>query len=168
MPGPFSPQNRPTGSHGAVFINSDIHRTFYDMLFFSLSHRIERGAGKRAKMCLPDFSFPSTRSPVYKPALWILTQITLPTPTGMKTKPGEGASARFLAAIEPSSPFRKQLPLLLPHTFAVHSGHCGGIAALTDGMCRPASAHPCQGCLATSSHRTCHWPEVTWSCPSSP
>lgn len=30
-------KNRPTGSHGTVFINSDIHRTVYDMLLFSFA-----------------------------------------------------------------------------------------------------------------------------------
>lgn len=137
------PKNRPTGSQCAAFINSDIHCTFYDMLFFYLSHWIERRTGKGAKMCPPDFTFPPTRSPVYKPALWILTQITLPTPTGMKTKPGKGASTGFLAASEASSPSRKRLPPKIPHTSTVHSGHSAGTATLTDGMCGPAPARPC-------------------------
>lgn len=66
------------------------------LLHIELSFKKKEENGERAKMCLPDSSFPSTRSHVYKPALWILTQITLPTPTGMKTKPGEGIPARFL------------------------------------------------------------------------
>lgn len=55
-------------------------------------------------MCLPDFSFPPTRSSVYKPALRILTQITLPTPAGMKTKPGKEPPVDF------SRPPRRRLP----------------------------------------------------------
>lgn len=39
-----------------------------------------------------DSVFPSTRRRIYKAALWILTQITLPTPPGMKTKWGERTS----------------------------------------------------------------------------
>lgn len=145
MPGPFLPLK--TGLQAvSVQLLSTLTSTahFMTCYFFYLSHWIERGTGKGAKMCPPDFSFPSTRSPVYKPALWILTQITLPTPTGMKTKPGEGASAGLLVAAEASSPFRKQLPPpKLPHTSTVHSGHWAGSAALTDGMCGPASARPC-------------------------
>lgn len=126
MPGPFLPLK--TGLQAVSMqllstLTSTAH--FMTCYFFYLSHWIEWGTGKGAKMCPPDFSFPSTRSPVYKPALWILTQITLPTPTGMKTKPGEGASAGLLAATEASSPFRKQLPppsSLIPPLFTPATG----------------------------------------------
>lgn len=95
------------------------------LLQSKLSRKKQR-KGKNVSSRLPEF--PSNRSRVYKPALWILTQITLPTPTGMKTKPGEGIAARFVGG--------QEKPLLLPH----NSCHWGGVAALTDGMCRPASA----------------------------
>lgn len=53
-----SPKNRPTGSQSAAFINSDIHRTFYDMLFFlpftlNWADNRERGKNVSARLLFP-------------------------------------------------------------------------------------------------------------------
>lgn len=119
-------------------------------------------------MCLPDSSFPSTRSRVYKSALRTLTQITLPTLTGMKTNRGEGIATRFHVGRRAFLLTQeKQPPLLLPHTSTLHSCQRGGTVTLTDGMCRPTSADLCRGCRVTSSCGACRWPEVTPGHPSS-
>lgn len=116
-------------------------------------------------MCLPDATFPSTRSRVYKPALWTLTQITLPTPTGMKTKPQEGIAARFPRLLSrPSLPAGNSRHCLSAHSSAVPSSSSSwrGVVALTDGMWRPASAGPCSG---LQSHILLQCSPVTWGDP---
>lgn len=118
-------------------------------------------------MCLPDAMFPSTRSRVYKPALWTLTQITLPTPTGMKTKPREGIAAQFppvcrRAVLFPRETAATAWPLIPPPFPPPPPPSWWGVVALTDGMCRPASAGPC---LGLQSHILLQCSPVTWGDP---
>lgn len=109
---------------------------------------------ERAKIGALDSPFPSSRSLVYKAALWKLTQITLPTPAGMKTKVGEAMAAP-----------RWPLCLSLPSGSGRHFPYVGGRFLRCVGgklHWRMGGGGPYQQATArlTFSGNVCQWPEV--------
>lgn len=109
---------------------------------------------ERAKIGAPHSPFPSSRSLVYKAALWKLTQITLPTPAGMKTKVGE-------AMVAPRWPLCLSLPSGSGRHFPCVGGrflHCVGGKL----HWRMGGGGPYQQATArlTFSGNVCQWPEV--------
>lgn len=143
-----------------IFLNS--RRTFDDMLLFCFTVKWAGKIEKEEKVSAR-FLVPIEQKSCFCIAPWTQTQITLPTPTRMKTKSG-GVSCGV------GSPFAMSGN---SHRHSLITNCCGDLPIRRD-CCTDSwgmSARICRapsGCLVTSSCSACQWPGVTLCQPFSP